>query len=251
MDKPEEGTETDAPLKAVSKIFGVLVWNKIIPPCYCAWIGENLKKQIWQLRAIPFKPIVCSSRIENNGFVDVRHYDCGFQTALGSGIMGFRGRHIRKGEHNNLHQVIHRLHDMGVDFDNIVIEEWCYGYEVDILAEIGEDAQCIAVELGTVSKLGKLSLPDSENIKELWFGDTEKFIYSLSRKVPLTEQIAHNEGDKDILHFVKYYKEHCIAKRQLYYCLSSNYAWNCVEIRELAQKELGLPYLDMDGKASP
>jgi hypothetical protein len=70
MDKAEGDIETDPALKAVSRIFDVMVWNKIIPPCYLAWISNNLLKQIWQLRVVPFEQMACDSRIESNGFVD-------------------------------------------------------------------------------------------------------------------------------------------------------------------------------------
>jgi hypothetical protein len=244
MVKAERDIETDPALKAVSRIFDVMVWNKIIPPCYLAWISNNLLKQIWQLRVVPFEPMACNSRIESNGLVDVEYYDCGFQVAVKGESMGaFKHRPIKQGEHENLHQVIHCLHRSGIDFCKIQIEEKFCGYKVDILGEIEKDKKYIVVELG------KLSLIYEESVKELWFGDTEKFIYSLSLKELTIEQPIKNEANDYMLHFVKYYKEHCITNRQLFHCLSSHYAYNCLETRRLAQELRGLPFLTMDGES--
>ena len=58
-------------LKAISNIFKHLIWAKVIPDCYLAWISENLKQRIWRLRVIPFTPIKCNSVVKSNGVVDV------------------------------------------------------------------------------------------------------------------------------------------------------------------------------------
>jgi hypothetical protein len=69
MDKAKENNETKPSLKAVSKIFDFMVWNKNIPPCYFEWIRNNLQKRIWLLRVVPFEPLTCKSRIESKGLL--------------------------------------------------------------------------------------------------------------------------------------------------------------------------------------
>jgi hypothetical protein len=239
MDKAEQDNETNPTLKAVSRIFDVMVWNRNIPPCYFEYIRNNLLK-IWQLRVVPFEPIDCKSRVESNGIVDVEYYDCGFQESVnGDSMGGFNHKPIKKGEHENLHQIIHCLHRSGIDFRKIQIEQRFDGFILDLLGEMDKDKKYIVVELGKLSGLGKFLLVDEENVKELWFGDTNRFIYSLSRKVPNSEQLLRQEADDFFLHIVKYYKAHCYAHGQLSSCLSSDSAWNCVETRRMAYEFLG------------
>lgn len=232
--------ETDFALKAVSKIFDVIVWNKNIPLCYFQWMRNNFLDGVWQLKVIPFKPIICKSKIESNGFVDVEYFDCGFKQAVkGDSMGGFKNKHIAKGDHENLHQIIHRLGDSGIDFAKIEIEQRFKGYIVDVLGEI--DKKYIAVELGKLSDLGKFLLVDEESVKELWFGDDDRFIYSLSRKAPCNKDLLRKEADSFLLQITNYYKTFCEGKGQLSSCLLSPYsAWNCIATRRAAKDFLGI-----------
>lgn len=218
-------TESDHNLEAVSKIFNVMDWGKIIPPCYFSWISKNLKEKNWKLKVIPFMPIICDSKVENNGVVDVRYYDCGFfRLDKGYSMGGFKNKHISKGQHDNLHQVIHCLHRAGIDFFRMVVEENFEGCKVDILGET-EEKKYIAVELGKLSKIGKFSLIYEDNVKEFWFGDTMNFIYSLSRKTPKNNELLGDENKSQYI--LNYKKSHCDMK-QRYECSSSSYhAFNC------------------------
>ena len=230
MDKAKENNETNPSLKAVSKIFDFMVWNKSIPPCYFEWIRNNLQKRIWLLRVVPFEPLTCKSRIESNGIVDVEYYDCGFFVPVrGDSMGGFNHKHISRGDHENLHQVIHCLNKSGIDFGKIQIEQWFNGYKPDILGETNKDKKYVLVELGKISQLGKLLLVDDERVKELWFGDTDRFIYCLSRNAPNNKQILRGEADAYFLHILNYYKDYCDADGQLSSCLSTYSAYDCVE----------------------
>ena len=101
------------------------------------------------------------------------------------------------------------------------------------------DKKYVAVELGKLSSLGKFSLVDEENVKEFWFGDNDKFIYSLSRKSPYDEQLLRKEADSYMLQIRNYYKTHCEVKGQLS-CISPNSAWNCNSTRRFAKDFLGI-----------
>ncbi len=239
MAEAEQDIETDHALKAVSTIFDVLVWNRNIPLCYFEWIRSNFVNGVWQLRVIPFKPIICKSKIESNGVVDVEYYECGFNIGVkGDAMGGFKNKHMGKGDHENLHQIVHCLNNSGIDFSKIEIEQRFKGYIVDVLGE--KEQKFIAVELGKLSDLGKFLLVDEENVKELWFGDSDRFIYSLSRKAPNNKQLLRKEADSYLLHFINYYRTYCEGQGQLSSCLSSPYsAWNCVEIRRFAKDFLG------------
>jgi hypothetical protein len=237
MDKLKEEKETDPVLKAVSKIFDVMVWNRNIPPCYFEWIRRNLQKKIWQLSVVPFAPITCKSRIENNGVVDVEYYECGFFTTVkGESMGGFNHRHISKGDHENLHQVIHCLNQSGIPFGKIQIEQWFGGCKPDILGETTKGEKCIIVELGKISKIEKLLLVDKESVKELWFGDNDRFIYTLSRRALNSQKSLREEADNYFRHIQKYYENHCKGNGQLYSCISSYSAYNCIEDRTFWEK---------------
>ncbi len=236
-----DDTDTDFALKAVSKIFDVMVWHRNIPPCYFQWIRNNLKNKTWQLGVIQFKPITCKSTIKSNGIVDIEYFECGFKRAVRGDLTGgFKNKNIKQGNHQNLHQIIHRLHDWGVEFDQMDIEERFNGGNiVDVLGVKGENY--IVVELGEWSKIDKLMLADEENVEALWFGDNNKFIYSLSRKAPRTHQVLRKEAEDYAVHFVNHYLNHCKGEGRAYSCFSSPYnAWNCNTIRRFAEDFLGL-----------
>jgi len=228
--KCPEPIEYDHALQAVSKIFDVMLWRKQIPPCFLTWIRNNLREQIWQLRVIPFSPIICNSKVESNGIQDIRYYECGFDIPkTGYSMGGFKHKTIGKGGHDNLHKVIHCLNREGIDYDNMEIEEWFDGYKVDILARTNEK-KVIVVELGELDKIGKFSFPDDEDVKEFWFGDRDKFIYSLSRKAPRTEQTLREEGRKYKPHFLNYFQKYCDKNRLYYHCKSYYSAYNCFDV---------------------
>jgi hypothetical protein len=233
--------EEDSRLNILRKIFDILVWNKQVPPCILTWIGDKLRRQIWQLRVIPFQPVDCkfSKAVDDP---DLRQYECGFNNGIGDKTGGFKRRSIGKGCHSNLHQVINCLHRVGVDYDNIKVEESFRGYKADILGEVEND-KYIVVELGELSTIEKFFLTDDKLVKEFWFGDSERFIYSLSRKVLMSEQMLDEEYDRYLSHMANYYKEYCVANRQLKECLRSRSIFNCVDVRKEAHDFLGIPYL--------
>jgi hypothetical protein len=234
-----EIAETDFALKAVAKIFDVIVWKKNIPSCQIQWIRNNLVNGIWQLKPMLFKPITCKSTIRNNGFVDVEYFECGCHRAVkGDTAWWFKNRYIKRGNHGNVHLAIHRLYDLGIGFDQIEIEEWLKGVKVDVLGKIGENY--IAVELGELSNIDKFWLVEEDIVKELWFGDNDKLIYSLSRKAHRSEQALRKERDNYLIYMTGYYKTNCERKGQLSRCLSSYSAYNCVSILQLAKDLLGI-----------
>ena len=189
---------------------------------------------------MPFKPLVCKSKIESNGIVDVEYFECGFERAVkGDSMGGFKGKQINKGDHENLHQIIHRLNDIGLTFSEIEIEQQFDGYIIDVLGKKGE--KYIAVELGKMSDIGKFLLVDEENVDELWFGDKDKFIYRLSRSAPKNQEILRKEADNFLTHFVNYFRTFCEGNGQLSTCISSPYsAFNCIAIRRAAKNFLGI-----------
>jgi hypothetical protein len=219
--------------KAVSEIFNVMVWNKIIPPCYLSWIAANLKIGNWHITAQPFKSIDCKYKIVNNGILDILHFDCGFRIPdRGYSMGGFKNKHIAQGDHENLHQVSHALHDVDVAFENMEIEERFGGYRVDILGKIEE--RYIIVELGKLSNLGKISLIYNNNVKELWFGDREHFMYRLSHKTT-TPNKERDDFINGIKFFKDYYKSHCNSNKLFYECKTSYSAFDCFEITRLME----------------
>lgn len=225
----------------LEKLRGIfdIVWAREVPPCILTWIGEKLRRQIWQLRAIPFQQIDCKfHKVAHNP--DLRQYECEYYNEIGDKTGGFKGKHIRNGSHGNLHQVIHCLQRAGVNYDNIKVEECFRGYKADILAEIEKD-RYIIVELGELSTFKKLLLITDELVKEVWFGDGEKFIYSLSKKTVLTEQMLDEEANRYLRHIANYYSSNCILNRQLKQCLHTDF--DCIEIRKEANDLLGIAFL--------
>lgn len=105
-----------------------------------------------------------------------------------------------------------------------------------------EEGKYIVVELGELSKIGKFSLPDDKRVKEFWFGDKTNFIYSLSRKAPMTQQASNEEGESYLLHIANYYKDHCVTDRRLKDCESSYSAYDCNDAGEAAHDFLGIRF---------
>jgi hypothetical protein len=232
--------ENDHALKAVSIIFDVIVRKHNIPSCYLEWIKNRLQKRVWQLRVVLFEPLTCKSTIKSNGAIDVEFFNCGFQKGVHQDPNGgFNNKLIGMGRHENLHQVIHCLLRSGIDSSKIEIEEQFGRFKPDILVELDKD-KFIAVELGELSDLDKLEIADYKIVKELWFGDTNKLIYSLSRIAPNSEQVTHEESYAFFRHFVNYFKDHCIANEKQSSCLSPYSAFNCVEIIKWAHEFLGI-----------
>jgi len=230
----QELIENDRTIQAVRKIFNVMVWGKQIPPCFLTWIASNFHHNIWQLQVIPFQSIDCKYKVEGNGILGIRYYECGFHMAdRGQSLGGFKNRQISKGAHENLHKVIHCLNREGIDYANMDIEEWFDGCKVDILARTKED-KAILVELGEISNIGKYYFPDIEGIKEFWFGDKDNFIYRLSRKKPITEDSSKQEAKQYSEFIANYYRKYCNSNRLYYHCMSYQSAYNCQSLlREL------------------
>ena len=120
----KEPIEYENSIQAVRKIFDVMLWRRQIPPCFITWIRNNFRNNIWQLRVIPYPSTNCNSRVQSNGILDIRYYECGCHVnERGNPIWGFKNRQIKKGAHDNLHHIIHCLNSIGINQDNIVIEE--------------------------------------------------------------------------------------------------------------------------------
>ena len=147
----------------------------------------------------------------------------------------FKGRNIGKGQHESLHQIIHRLSSERISYDKIEIPQNYFngsGYKVDVLAELANQ-KYIVVELGQLSCIGKFDLIYHPKVQELWLADKEKFVYGLSLNEP------RNDSYSEKTHFHNYYQQHC-CDGQLSECLSPHYAYNCMSIRRLVG-ELQVP----------
>jgi len=233
----QEPIENDRTIQAVSKIFNVMVRGKQIPPCFLTWIAKNFHSNVWQLRVIPFQPIDCKYFVEGDGMLGIRYYECGCNVnERGYSIWGFKNRQIGRGAHENLNKVIHCLGRLGISYANMEIEEWFDGSRVDILARTNQGKK-ILVELGEISDIGKYFFPDMKEVKEFWFGDNGKFIYSISKQELITPENGSKEERKYSKFIAEYYKTYCNSDRLYYHCISSDSAYNCSSILRLLEIE--------------
>jgi hypothetical protein len=194
-------------LEAAKFIFNV-IWAKIVPDCFLEYMIQAIDTHEYDLKVIPFLPIDCKyTRTFKSKFdKGTLEYECGYwESEYHENFLGFKERTIHKGKHWNLHSVIHCLHNLGIEFDKIQIEERFRGGIVDVEAEIEKEKKYIVVELGELSNIGKFFLTDDEIVEEFWFSDKDKFIFSLSRGI--------NSTNKEPGYYFKfisnYHNKHC------------------------------------------
>jgi len=136
---------------------------------------------------------------------------------------GFKEPDIKNGCHQNLHQAIHCLHDRGIGFDQINVEQRFRGFIVDVEGEIEKEKEYIIVELGELSSLNKFWFVRDEIVKEFWFDgiDGKNWMYCLSQtKTKIRRDFAS--------HIFKYYKSHCESDHSHLWSCSAYGAFDCL-----------------------
>jgi hypothetical protein len=198
-------------LEAVMRIFDV-GWNCRLSSCYAEWLSKIFREQYWKISVIPF----ISEIVEEKGKDDCRTvYSCGYWDTFQD--RGFKGGHIKKGNHQNLHQVIHCLKEYRrISLEKIDIEQRFSGYQVDVLGEI-EPEKYIVVELGELSSYEKLWLIYDPLVKEFWFDGKGKYFYSLKAngELPIEEHLLE--------HMFDFFMEKC-SKDLGQFCNCSTYS---------------------------
>lgn len=163
-------------LEAIKHIFDVGEWGSCrLTPCYVEWLSKILRKQFWKISVIPFiKEIVEEKRKDDFRTV----YSCDYFEDFNG--RGFKGIYIKKGQHQNLHQVIHCLNEYrSIPFEKINIEQKLFPpYQVDVLGEISPEKHIVA-ELGGLSCYDKFWLIYDSLVKEFWFDGRGEYFYSL------------------------------------------------------------------------
>jgi len=162
-------------LEAIKQIFDIGGRNCRITPCYVEWLNKILRERFWKISPIPFVREIVERRWKD----DLRTvYQCGYFEDFSG--RGFKGIYIKKGNHQNLHQVIHCLNEhRGIPFRKINIEQKLFPpYQVDVLGKLSPE-KYVVVELGELSSYEKFWLIYDSLVKEFWFDGKGKYFYSL------------------------------------------------------------------------
>jgi hypothetical protein len=118
------------------------------------------------------------------------------------------------------------LHDRGIGFDKINIEQPFRGFKVDVEGEIEKEKEYIIVELGELSCLGKFLLVQDEIVKEFWF-DGKNWMYCLIQKREVTEK------ENLCFYVAGYFKSHCQDDiNQISNCLTYG-CFDCLAARRI------------------
>lgn len=116
---------------------------------------QAINNHEYQLKVILFRQHKCKAEKIYKSELDrgTYQYECGYwESVYDEEFFGFKKRRMHQGRHWNLHQVIHCLHDLGIGFDKIKIEERFRGGIVDVEAEIEREKQYVVVELGELPR---------------------------------------------------------------------------------------------------
>jgi hypothetical protein len=205
---------------SIKEIFDI-VFAKRVPDCCLEWFEYLLREQIWHLEVVLFYALNC--KIVKTDEFDREIFECGYwRMKTDWSYQGFKELQIKKGCHQNLHQAVHCLHDKGIGFDNINIEQTFRGFDVDVEGEIKKEKEYIVIELGELSTLNKFRLVQDKIVREFWF-DRKNWMYCLS-------QTKAKIGKDFRTHTFKYYKSHCESDNSyLSSCLTYG-AFDCLEI---------------------
>ena len=170
-------------LEAIRQIFDI-GWACRLTPCYAEWLSKILRKQYWKISVLPFIKQIVEKKWKDDFGRTV--CSCGYWKDIPDS--GFKLQHIKKGCHQNLHQVIHCLNKYrGIPFEKISIERDFCGYQVDVLGEIDPE-KYIVVELGQLSSYEKFWLIYDSILKEFWFDGQGEYFYSLRANGELPEE---------------------------------------------------------------
>jgi hypothetical protein len=202
-----EKTEKENNQEAIRYIFDI-GWDCRLTPCLVEWLSKIMRKQYWKITPILFISDIAEEKEKDDNRTV---YECGYWETPQS--KGFKDRIMKKGSHQNLHQVIHCLNKYrGISLDKIEIEEWFYGSnQVDVRAKIDSEKN-VVVELGSLSKpYSKFNLIYNPHVKEFWFDGKGKYFFALQANGELPFE---DSFENTLLNFPK-----CICQRASYNCL--------------------------------